>query len=348
MIAAASRSAVLPPRESVPIAVPAKLRDVRIALVKTSSMGDVIHALPVVTDLLAARPDTEVDWLVEEGFADLPRLHPGVAQAIPVAVRRWRRAPFSRAVRDEVSALRERLRARQYALVLDLQGLLKSAWLARMAGAPVAGFDRASVRESLAAFAYRHRYAVPRELHAIERLRQLAGQALDYPVQGLPRFGLRVPPRTVPGCPSRPYVVLLHATSRAAKQWPDPYWAGLGAALRERGLAVVLPWGSAAENARARALADAMGGGDVVVAPRLSLLDCAALLSRARAVVGVDTGLTHLSAALSVPTVALFAATPAWRFGPYWSERAVSLGEEGRWPDPPQVLAALARLAAYG
>jgi heptosyltransferase-1 len=321
---------------------------VRIALVKTSSMGDVIHALPVVTDLLAARPDTEVDWLVEEGFADLPRLHPGVSQAIPVAVRRWRRAPFSRAVRDEVAALREQLRARRYDLVLDLQGLIKSAWLARLAGAPVAGFDRASVRESIAALSYRYRYPVPLQLHAIERLRRLAGQALGYPVAGLPRFGLRVPPRTVPGCPSRPYVVLLHATSRAAKQWPEPCWAGLGGALLERGLAVVLPWGSEAEHARARALADAMPRGEVVVAPRLSLLDCAALLSRARAVVGVDTGLTHLAAALGASTVALFAATPAWRFGPYWSERAVSLGEDGRWPDPPEVLAALARLAAHG
>jgi heptosyltransferase-1 len=321
---------------------------VRIALVKTSSMGDVIHALPVVTDLLAARPGTEVDWVVEEAFADLPRLHPGVGQIIPVAVRRWRRAPLSRAVRVEVAEVRARLRERGYDLVLDLQGLLKSAWIARMAGAPVAGFDRASVRESLAALAYRHRYAVPLQLHAIERLRQLAGQALGYPVHGLPRFGLRAPQRPVPGCPITPWVVLLHATSRAAKQWPDAHWTALGRSLVERGLSLVLPWGSPDEETRAQALADTMRPGEVVVAPKLTLAQCAALLAHARAVVGVDTGLTHLAAALSVPTVALFAATPAWRFGPYWSERAVSLGEDGHWPEPDEVLAALARLAAHG
>ena len=320
----------------------------RIALLKTSSMGDVIHALPVVTDLLGARPGTEVDWIVEEAFADLPRLHPGVARVIPVAVRRWRRSPFSGAVRAEVAALREQLRESRYDLVLDLQGLVKSAWIARMAGVPVAGFDRASVRESLAAFAYRHRYTVPLQLHAIERLRQLAGQAFGYPVQGLPRFGLRAPALEVPGCPGSAYVVLLHATSRAAKQWPDAHWTGLGRSLLERGLALVLPWGSPAEEARAQALADAMRPGAVVVAPKLTLAECAVLLAKARAVVGVDTGLTHLAAALSVPTVALFAATPAWRFGPYWSDRAVSLGEDGRWPAPDEVLAALARLAAHG
>jgi len=311
-------------------------------------MGDVIHALPVVTDLLAARPGTEVDWVVEEAFADLPRLHPGVGQVIPVAVRRWRRAPFSRPVRAEVAEVRARLRERGYDLVLDLQGLLKSAWIARMAGAPVAGFDRASVRESLAALAYRHRYAVPRQLHAIERLRRLAGQALGYPVHGLPRFGLRAPSVAVPARPGPPWVVLLHATSRPTKQWPEGHWAALGRSLLERGLSLVLPWGSPAEEARAQALAEAMRPGDVIVAPKLTLAQCAVLLAHARAVVGVDTGLTHLAAALSVPTVALFAATPAWRFGPYWSERAISLGEDGRWPEPHEVLAALARLAAHG
>ena len=306
-------------------------------------MGDVVHALPVVSDLVAAHPGIEIDWVVEEAFADLPRLHPAVAEVVPVAVRRWRRTPFSPAVRAEVAAVRERLRGRGYGLVLDLQGLVKSVWLARLAGAPVAGFDRASVREPLASLGYRQRHRVPLRLHAIERLRQLAGQALGYPVAGLPRFGLRAPVAPIPGLAAGPFAVFLHATSRPAKQWPDPHWQALGQALSAQGLRVVLPWGSEPERARAMGLAAAIGEG-AWVAPRLSLAQCAALLAQARLAVGVDTGLTHLSAALDTPTAALFAATPAWRFGPYWTERAVSLGQDGAWPSASAVSAALAGL----
>ncbi|MBP6816663.1 MAG: lipopolysaccharide heptosyltransferase I, partial [Burkholderiaceae bacterium] len=184
----------------------------RIALIKSSSMGDVIHALPVVSDLLAARPGIEIDWLVEESFADLPRLHPGVDRTLTVAVRRWRRTPLSAAVRAEVRDLAARLRERRYDLALDLQGLVKSAWLARLTGAPIAGFAWGSAREPLASLAYRHRYPVPHDLHAIERLRRLAGQALGYSVDGLPRFELRPPGIALPWCPAPPYAVFLHAT----------------------------------------------------------------------------------------------------------------------------------------
>ncbi|MFA7665321.1 MAG: lipopolysaccharide heptosyltransferase I [Burkholderiaceae bacterium] len=318
----------------------------KLALIKTSSMGDVIHALPVVSDLLRARPGLRIDWLVEEAFAALPALHPGVGEVIPVAVRRWRKSPFSAATRREVGALRTRLRAQRYTLALDLQGLLKSAWVARMTGAPIAGFSRVCVREPLAALAYRHRFDVDTGLHAIERLRALAGQALDYPVEGLPVFSLTAPAVTVPGLPGdQPYALLLHATSRAEKQWPQDHWQSLIGALAAQGLASVLPWGSAAERARAEQLAGTSGG---IVLPRLDLRQCAAAIGGARLVVGVDTGLTHLAAALDVPTVALFAATPAERFGPYWTPRALSLGAAGCWPEPAEVLDAAARVMAAG
>lgn len=313
-------------------------------------MGDVIHALPVVSDLLAALPGIEIDWLVEESFADLPRLHPGVDRTLTVAVRRWRRTPLSAAVRAEVKGLARRLRERRYDLALDLQGLVKSAWLARLTGAPIAGFDWSSAREPLASLAYRHRYPVPHDLHAIERLRQLAGQALGYPVDGLPRFDLRPPEIELPWCPEPPYAVFLHATSRADKQWPAAHWVTLATRLLARGVSVVLPWGSPAEQAQAQAIAQSVFGAPgtaaIVVAPRLSLAECASLLAGARMVAGVDTGLTHLAAALGRPTAALFAATPGWRFGPYWSPCAASLGELGVWPQPDDVLAALMRLAA--
>ena len=313
-------------------------------------MGDVIHALPVVSDLLAARPGIEIDWLVEESFADLPRLHPGVDRTQTVAVRRWRRTPLSAAVRAEIRDLAARLRERRYDLALDLQGLVKSAWLARLTGAPIAGFAWGSAREPLASLAYRHRYPVPHDLHAIERLRQLAGQALGYSVDGLPRFDLRPPEIELPWCPAPPYAVFLHATSRADKQWPAAHWVTLATRLLARGVSVVLPWGSLAEQAQARAIADpvavAAGEASIVIAPRLSLAECASLLAGARMVAGVDTGLTHLAAALGRPTAALFAATPGWRFGPYWSPCAASLGELGVWPQPDEVLAALMRLTA--
>ena len=323
----------------------------RIALIKTSSMGDVIHALPVVTDLLAARPGMRIDWVVEEGFAELPRLHPGVDEVIPIAIRRWRRALGQAATWREIRAVRSRLRSGGYDLALDLQGLVKSAMVARWTGAPIAGFSRASAREPLAALAYAHRYDVSADLHAIERLRSLAAQALGYRAEGMPRFALAAPAVELGWRPSAPYAVFLHATSRAEKQWPAERWVELGRALLGRGVSVVLPWGGQAEQAAARALAEGIATAaapSVLVAPRLSLAECARLLADASAVVGVDTGLTHLSAALDSRTVALFAATPAWRFGPYWTPRARNLGEDGTWPQAGEVLAALEALGSFG
>ena len=318
-----------------------------LALIKTSSMGDVIHALPVVTDIVRAMPGARIDWVVEESFAELPALHPSVNAVIPVAIRRWRKSLFDAATRREIASVRARLREARYDLALDLQGLVKSAWVARMTGAPIAGFSRRCAREPLAALAYRRRFDVDPSLHAIERLRSLAAQALGYRVEGLPAFSLSAPEEPVPGLPERPYALLLHATSRAEKQWPDENWRALIARLAQQGLVAALPWGSPAERAQAESLADAAAPAlRPVVLPKLTLRQCAAAIARARLVVGVDTGLTHLSAALDAPTVALFAATPAWRFGPYWTPRAESLGEDGRWPDVTSALRAADRVRA--
>jgi heptosyltransferase I len=315
---------------------------VRIALIKTSSMGDVVHAMPVVTDILQAHPEACIDWVVEEAFADLPRLHPGVTEVIPVAIRRWRRALLAEPTRAQVRAVRRRLGAVHYDLALDLQGLLKSAWLCRMIQAPSAGFSWRCAREPLAALVYDRRYAVDMSAHAIERLRSLAAQALGYRVQGLPRFGLRLPEGSLPWVPATPYAVLLHATSRAEKQWRVADWHVLIGRLREAGIVCVLPWGNEVERDAARNLARA--DPQAIVAPRLTLAQCALMLGHARCVVGVDTGLTHLSAALDTPTVALFAATPVWRFGPYWTPRAVGLGQGAVWPSPSDVMQAIEQL----
>lgn len=318
----------------------------RIALVKTSSMGDVIHTYPVVSDMQRALPGTSVHWVVEEAFRDLPGLHPGVTEVVTVAVRRWRRRPFSAAHRAEIRATRARLAAERFDLVLDLQGLIKSACIGRWADGPRAGYAWACAREPLASLTYQRRYRVDMNAHAIERGRQLAAQACGYELTGLPRFGLSVPGERLDCVPPGDYAVLLHATSREEKRWPADHWRALIDRLTARRVTPLLPWGSDAERAQAEALC--AGRPSARVLPRLGLAQCAILLRDAAAVVGVDTGLTHLSAALERPTVALFAATPAWRFGPYWTDRAVSLGSPGVWPDPQAVIDALDGLGAAG
>lgn len=324
----------------------------RLLIVKTSSMGDVVHNLPVVSDILRAQPEWSIDWVVEEAYAQLPAMHPGVRRVLPVAVRRWRKNWFDATVRCERKAFLHALRSQAYDAVIDTQGLLKSAIIARCASLRGdgwrAGADRFTAREGLASWLYQRRFPVDAQLHAVERLRSLVSQALDYPVSGLPEFGLAVAPSRspwLPGAGSAPWVVLLHATSRAEKSWPEAHWVELGQWLASQGCVAVLPWGSGAEHQAAEAIAVRIPG--ACVAPRLDLREAAGVLVGARAVVGVDTGLTHLAAALGVPVVALFGATPRWRFAPYWSPCAVSLGDAGVQPDVAATRAALLGLGVF-
>lgn len=311
-------------------------------------MGDVIHALPVVSDILRADPDASVDWVVEEPFVPLVQLHPGVNEILPVALRRWRRQWRDPLARKQFAAVRADLKARHYDLILDLQGLLKSAWVARWVNGPRAGYNRACARESLAALSYQRRYPVDMQTHAIEKMRSLAGQALGYSVEGEPDFQLQVVAPTWSDDPSvkpaSPYWVFLHATSRPEKLWPADTSVNFLQLTRARGVPVLLPWGSESERVAANQLVSAAGHGTVL--DRLDLGRCATLLAQAQAVIGVDTGLTHLAAALDRPTVALFSATEAFRYGPYWSARAKSLGRPGQWPRADQVTEALDTLLA--
>lgn len=311
-----------------------------IGIVKTSSMGDVIHALPVVSDLKRAHPQARIDWIVESSFAEIPAWHPGVERVVPVSIRRWRRSLTDRRTWAEFGEFRRQLQLTpRYDLVLDLQGLYKSVAVALLMNGPRAGFSWRCAREPLASLAYQQRFPVDMTRHAIERLRELAGRALGYPVEGLPHFEFafeRAAPADAAGA-----VVLLHATSRAEKLWPLEHWRTLVGELNRRGIKTLLPWASPAERAQALAIAE---GSALNRVPEsiMTLTECALRLSQARGVVGVDTGLTHLAAALGGATVSLFGATEAWRFGPYWSERAVNLGKPGVWPTPAEVLDALA------
>lgn len=314
----------------------------KLLLVKTSSMGDVIHALPSVTDILEHFPATQVDWVVEENFAELPALHPGVRKTIPVAARRWRRNLLSAASWREMAAFRRAIQTTNYDLIIDSQGLIKSAIIASLAHGPRCGYDRSSAREPLAALAYDRTIRVARELHAVERNRLLAGRALGYMPGGSVDYGIAAPGLELPWLPGGRYAVLLHATSRADKEWPEADWLALAARLNSQGVRCVLPWGAVHEHARSERLASQMA--NAVVPPCLNLSQAAALLGAAEAVVGVDTGLTHLAAALKVPVVALYCASDPGLTGVYASGPAINLGRSGQVPQLDEVSAALEKV----
>jgi len=317
----------------------------RLLLIKTSSLGDVVHNLPILADIRAHYPDMRFDWVVEESFVDIPALHPAVDQVLPVAIRRWRHDLFCVATWREIAATRRQLRASRYDLVLDSQGLLKSALIALQARGEKHGYDSRSIREPLASLFYTHQHTVSRALHAVTRNRLLAAAALGYPPPSTaPDYGIRAPRQPLPLELPAGYVVALHASSRDSKLWPQAHWVELGRTLAAAGMPLVLPWGNARERERAQAIAVQVP--HALVLPRLRLAQLATLLSGAWAVVGVDTGLVHLAAALDAPTVALYTDTDPQRTGvlPGRAQSAINLGGVGQVPAPAAVLEALDRL----
>lgn len=284
-------------------------------MVKTSSLGDVIHALPALTDAARAIPGITFDWVVEEGFAEIPTWHPAVGKVIPVAIRRWRKNIWQTIKSGEWRRFKQSLRAEKYDLVIDAQGLVKSAWLTRYVNAPVAGLDKNSAREPLASRFYQRRLAVARGQHAVERLRQLFAVALGYDLpKGLGDYGLDVE-RLIELPRNKPYVLFLHGTTWDTKHWPEVYWRDLALRMADKGVEVRLPWGNPAEKARAERIANGLS--NAVVLPKLNLAGVARVLASASACVAVDTGLGHLAAALDVPTISLFGPTNPGLTGAY-------------------------------
>jgi len=274
----------------------------RVLLVKLSSLGDVVHALPAVTDASRAIAGLEVHWVVEEAYRDIPSLHPSVTRVIPVALRRWRRR--WRDASAEIGNCVTALRRDSYDVVLDAQGLIKSSVVAGVCRGARVGFDRASAREPLASIGYRSGIAVARGRHAIDRQRALFAGALGYECPATPLdYGLPRAQRPRAG------VLLAHGTTWANKRWPEPFWIELASRLTHSGVAVTLPWGSAAERECARRIAAAVPG--AVVAERTDLRGMIDLLERSAAVVSVDSGIGHLAAALAARTIALYGPTDA-------------------------------------
>jgi len=290
----------------------------RVLIVKVSSLGDVIHTLPALSDAAQAHPNVIFDWVVEEGFQEIPTWHPQVRRVIPIALRRWKKKPYQALKYGEWSSFWQILRHTEYDLVIDAQGLLKSAWVTALARAKKrVGWSRRSAREPLASFFYQVGYDSDKQKHAIARTRELFAQALGYasPGQHSPQFQIQLP---LAGSPSlhleKPYVLFLHGTTWDTKLWPESQWITLGQWMNHRGYAVYLPWGNALEQERAQRIAAALD--DALVLPRLRLSEMAHHLQTAQVVVALDSGLTHLAAALQVPTVALYGATDPKRTRP--------------------------------
>ena len=280
----------------------------KILIVKLTSMGDVLHLMPAITDLRQHKPDVEIDWLVEDSFSEIPNWHPAVRRVLKASTRRWRK--FDRVSRNEYRAFKQQLRTESYDLVIDAQGLIKSAWIARLAiltsNGFRAGFSGDSIKESPAAWSYKRKIKVDRKQHAVTRLRQLFAGIFDYNFSPIVDYGLSLPKS---GTNNSNTIFLFHGTTWASKHLPDQTWRDLRDEIIKSGYHVKLTWGNEIEKKRAQWIAQ--GRDDVTILPRASLTSLAQELSSAKGAIAVDTGLGHLSAALAIPTISLYGSTDA-------------------------------------
>jgi heptosyltransferase-1 len=339
----------------------------KILLVKLSSLGDVLHNLPIVWDLRKRLPHAQIDWIVEEAYVHL--LEPlkttetfkGIDRIIPVAFRRWRKNLFSLRTWREFFAMRRSLQATSYDVVLETQGLLKSALVCALATksdhAIVAGLGNATEHsgyEPMARMFYTESVHMPLKCHAIDRSRWVMCSAFDWPlferrsepplfypqqfVQQLPPLLFEGLKKTDMGTPV-PYVVCFHSTARAAKRWPNDYWLELGKALSSQGYQVILPWGSEAEMKVSALIASQIPG--AIVPRAFSIEEAYSLVAHAALTIGVDTGLTHLSAVLGRPTVEIYCDSPRWKTEGYWNSVIANVGDIQSAPSVDVVLKAV-------
>lgn len=319
----------------------------QVLIVKVSSLGDVVHNMPVVQDILRHHPDAQIDWVVEEGFVDLVKLVRGVRRVIPFALRRWRKQPLAARTWQEIGAFRRALRETPYDYVIDTQGLIKTGWIARTARGAVWGLGNRTEGASYewpVRFLYRHTVRIEPHTHVVTRSRRLVAEAMGFKVADEIDFGLATERADHSQCPDHPYAVFVHATSRDDKTWPEDDWIALGRDLASQGLRIVLPWGSAAEREVSRRLATALGD-NAWVPPKMNLSQVVGLIDRGAITVGVDTGLVHIAAALNRPTIELYNFSTAWRTGGFWSPRIVNLGDAAHKPTLAQVRDAVRQLA---
>jgi heptosyltransferase-1 len=309
----------------------------RILLVKMSSLGDVVHNLPVVADVHRHHPQALIDWVVEEDYVPIPQLHPQVDRVLPIAWRRWRHQLSQARIRTEMAAFWRSLRRFDYDWIVDSQGLIKSALVGCCARRDPQGFrvggDRRSIKEPLASAFYNRRVPVAWSRHVIDRNRAVAAAGLGYAVDTPPEYGIAPPPLhpTDAHLAQAPYAVLMHAASRAPKLWANANWVALGRWLSTQGLGCVLPWGSAAERARSDHLAQAIDGA-IVPQERMDLSRAAGVLGASRLVVGLDTGFTHFAAALGRPVIGIFCDSDSQQAGACGAAPCMNFGFKGAAP----------------
>jgi heptosyltransferase-1 len=313
-----------------------------VLFIKTSSLGDVIHHMPALTEARLRLPDVRFSWVVEEAFAPLVRLHPAVDEVIPVAARRWRRTLLRPSTWREIAAFRRSLKARTFDEIVDSQGLLKSALIARYAQGRRRGYDRNSIKEPAASRLYDIKHPIAWKQHAIARNRALTAEALGYVSEGPPDFGLDR--GRLAQSASKPYGVLLHATAQASKEWPEENWRMLAATLGRGDFDLIIPHGNEAERQRAARIAQASP--HARVSERQPLDQVARLMAGASFVVGVDTGLLHLAAALGVPLVAIFLGSEPGLTGPMGQGPMAVLGAKGAPPSVAEVGEAVTQMVA--
>ncbi len=312
----------------------------RILLIKTSSLGDVIHNCPVIHDIRNQFTDAQIDWVVEENFADIPRMHAEVNQVYAVAMRRWRKQLFKRKTWQEISQFKQQIQKNQYDIIVDTQGLLKSALITKLAKGVKHGYDKKSIREPIASKFYDVTHACSYQQHAVVRNRTLVALSLGYaPPTDAPNYGLST--EKLASVPPGKYVIGLHGTSKDSKLWPTLHWINLGKALAEHGYHLVLPWASAEEESRANVIKTALSNATVL--DKLTIGQLAVVINHTQAAVGVDTGLSHLAAALNIPTVAIYTDTNPALTGVMAGahQPAVNLGGIGQVPSVEEVMRTL-------
>ncbi len=282
----------------------------RVLIVKLTSMGDLIHALPAITDAKRAIPDIEFDWVLDEAFADVALMHPGVSRIIKSAHRRWSKNKWQSLKSGDLWRFWRELRTKRYDIVLDAQNNIKSAIVTLLSRGLRCGTDKQSVREAGAHLVYQKTVALPdfKNAHAVDRQRSLFAAALGYErpttpadfgidLQALPALNFTLP---------KPYLIFMHSTTWNSKHWPESYWVELIKLATAAGYHIVLPWGGKSEHERAQRLGVAP---NTTVLPRLRIIEQAQVIRGATAVITVDTGLAHLTAALNIPAIHLYGPT---------------------------------------